>query len=163
MNSFNTLERCCSTLHRWLAGALAVLVLAAAGHVRAAEAGANPESPVTLTVDRASLVSVLKKIEGQTSYTFFYNNELVGKAAPVTLSVKQTPVRKVLEKIFAGSDLTFEFREDKILIKKVSADKAADQVRVPEMADAPGGAPAVGEDQTVAPPNKKILRQASLR
>ena len=155
MNSFNTLERCCSTLHRWLAGALAVLVLAVAGHVRAAEAGANPESPVTLTVERASLVSVLKKIESQTSYTFFYNNELVGKAAPVNLSVRQTPVRKVLETIFAGSDLTFEFREDKILIKKVSAGKAADQVRAPETADAHGGAPAVGGEQTVSPPQQK--------
>ncbi len=92
-------------LRRWLACGLAAMSLAVAGTARASEAGEKPAT-VTLTVERASLASVLKKIEAQTYYTFFFNNELVGKAAPVTLSVKQAPVPDVLAKIFAGSDLT---------------------------------------------------------
>ena len=141
-------------LRRWLACGLAAMSLAVAGAARASEAGEKPASTVTLTVERASLASVLKKIEAQTYYTFFFNNELVGKAAPVTLSVKQAPVPDVLAKIFAGSDLTYEFREDKILIKRRNADKSAAQAQEAGTASDVGGQ-AAGVDRPVSPPRQQ--------
>ena len=84
-------------LRRWLACGLAAMFLAVAGVAHASGAGEKPAT-VTLSVERAPLATVLKKIEAQTYYTFFFNNELVGKAAPVTLSVKQAPVPDVLAK-----------------------------------------------------------------
>lgn len=137
-------------LRCWLACGLAAMSLAVAGAARASEAGEKPASTVTLSVERASLASVLKKIEAQTYYTFFFNNELVGKAAPVTLSVKQVPVPDVLAKIFAGSDLTYEFREDKILIKRRNADKSAAQAQEAGTASDVGGQ-AAGADRPVSP------------
>ncbi len=141
-------------LRRWLACGLAAMSLAVAGAARASEAGEKPASTVTLSVERASLASVLKKIEAQTYYTFFFNNELVGKAAPVTLSVKQAPVPDVLAKIFAGSDLTYEFREDKILIKRRNADKSAAQAQEAGTASDVGGQ-AAGVDRPVSPPRQQ--------
>lgn len=141
-------------LRRWLACGLAALSLAVTGAARASEAGEKPASTVTLSVERASLASVLKKIEAQTYYTFFFNNELVGKAAPVTLSVKQAPVPDVLAKIFAGSDLTYEFREDKILIKRRNADKSAAQAQEAGTASDVGGQ-AAGADRPVSPPRQQ--------
>ena len=117
-------------LRRWLACGLAAMFLAVAGVAHASGAGEKPAT-VTLSVERAPLATVLKKIEAQTNYTFFFNNELVGKAAPVTLSVKQAPVPDVLAKIFAGSDLTYEFREDKILIKRRNAANRLRRRRLP--------------------------------
>lgn len=124
-------------------------------HRHASEAGEKPAT-VTLTVERAPLATVLKKIEAQTYYTFFFNNELVGKAAPVTLSVKQVPVPDVLAKIFAGSDLTYEFREDKILIKRKNAGKSASQAQEPEAAGTVGGQAAGVERQVTPPPSRKV-------
>ena len=98
MSNFNKSEGRCMTLQRRLACGLAAMFLAVAGIAHAFEAGEKPAT-VTLTVERAPLATVLKKIEAQTYYTFFFNNELVGKAAPVTLSVKQAPVPDVLAKI----------------------------------------------------------------
>ena len=141
-------------LRCWLACGLAAMSLAVAGAARASEAGEKPASTVTLSVERASLASVLKKIEAQTYYTFFFNNELVGKAAPVTLSVKQVPVPDVLAKIFAGSDLTYEFREDKILIKRRNADKSAAQAQEAGTASDVGGQ-AAGADRPVSPPRQQ--------
>ena len=125
-------------LRRWLACGLAAMFLAVAGVAHASGAGEKPAT-VTLSVERAPLATVLKKIEAQTYYTFFFNNELVGKAAPVTLSVKQAPVPDVLAKIFAGSDLTYEFREDKILIKRRNAGKSAGVTIVTEIGCAGAG------------------------
>lgn len=81
MSNFNKSEGRCTTLQRWLACGLAAMFLAVAGIAHASEAGEKPAT-VTLTVERAPLATVLKKIEAQTYYTFFFNNELVGKAAP---------------------------------------------------------------------------------
>lgn len=128
-------------------------------HRHASEAGEKPAT-VTLTVERAPLATVLKKIEAQTYYTFFFNNELVGKAAPVTLSVKQVPVPDVLAKIFAGSDLTYEFREDKILIKRKNAGKSASQAQEPETAGTVGGQ-AAGVERQVTPPQQKSTASAT--
>lgn len=149
-------------LRRWLACGLAAMSLAVAGTARASEAGEKPASTVTLSVERASLASVLKKIEAQTYYTFFFNNELVGKAAPVTLSVKQAPVLDVLAKIFAGSDLTYEFREDKILIKRRNADKSAAQAQEAGTASDVGGQ-AAGADRPVSPPGSRVAPPRPLR
>ena len=150
MSNFNKSEGRCMTLQRRLACGLAAMFLAVAGIAHASEAGEKPAT-VTLTVERAPLATVLKKIEVQTYYTFFFNNELVGKAAPVTLSVKQAPVPDVLAKIFAGSDLTYEFREDKILIKRKKSDKPATQAQESETAGTVGGQTA-GVDRQVTPP-----------
>lgn len=69
----------------------------------------------------------------------------------MTLSVKQAPVPDVLAKIFAGSDLTYEFREDKILIKRRNADKSAVQAQEAGTASDVGGQ-AAGVDRPVSPP-----------
>ena len=159
MSNFNKSKGRCMTLQRRLACGLAAMFLAVAGITHASEAGEKPAT-VTLTVERAPLATVLKKIEAQTYYTFFFNNELVGKAAPVTLSVKQAPVPDVLAKIFAGSDLTYEFREDKILIKRKKSDKPATQAQESETAGTVGGQTA-GVDRQVTPPQQKNTASAA--
>lgn len=160
MSNFDKFEGCCRLLRRWLACGLAAMSLAVAGVAHASEAGEKPAPTVTLTVERAPLATVLKQIEAQTYYTFFFNNELVGKAAPVTLSVKQAPVPDVLAKIFAGSDLTYEFREDKILIKRKGGDKSAAQAQEAQPAGTIAGGQTAGVDRQVPPPsNRAPLRR----
>ena len=155
MSNFDKFEGCCRLLRRWLACGLAAMSLAVAGVAHASEAGEKPAPTVTLTVERAPLATVLKQIEAQTYYTFFFNNELVGKAAPVTLSVKQAPVPDVLAKIFAGSDLTYEFREDKILIKRKGGGKSAAQAQEAQPAGTIAGGQTAGVDRQVTPPQQQ--------
>ena len=161
MSNFNKSEGHRKTLKRWLACGLAAMFLAVAGIAHASEAGEKPAT-VTLTVERAPLATVLKKIEAQTYYTFFFNNELVGKAAPVTLSVKQAPVPDVLAKIFAGSDLTYEFREDKILIKRKNTGKSVAQAQESEAAVTVGDRSAdTGVERQVTPSQQKNTPSAT--
>lgn len=149
-------------LRRWLACGLAAMFLAVAGVAHASGAGEKPAT-VTLSVERAPLATVLKKIEAQTYYTFFFNNELVGKAAPVTLSVKQAPVPDVLAKIFAGSDLTYEFREDKILIKRRNAGKSAAQAQAAGTVSDVGRQTARRGPSGLPPPGSRVAPPRPLR
>lgn len=116
MNKLSLFDSCGKLLRGWLTCGVVAICLMAAGQSRAAQPE-KKRSTVTIHVERAPLASVLRQIEAQVDYTFFFNNELVSKADPVTLSVKNIPVPDVLAKIFTGSDLTYEFREDKVLIK----------------------------------------------
>lgn len=135
-------------LQRLFMYAFASMLLAFAGDAYATDAGDRPTATVTLSVEKAPLASVLKTIEGQTYYTFFFSTELVDKSAPVTLSVRQAPVPDVLAKIFTGRELTYEFRDDKILIKKSEKSKRPNAAGT--------------EDATAAPDSKGVGKEGSV-
>ena len=73
---------------------------------------------VTLSVHNASLESVFEKIEKQTDFHFWYENDLIRNAKKVTIVVKDSPLKKVLDECFRGQPLTYTIIEKTVVIKK---------------------------------------------
>ena len=111
MTNFYKLRNRCNLLRRLTVGVLAVLASFAAQPALAFDVVSAQQFPtVTLSVDEVPLTDVLKKIESQTSYTFFYNNELVENAGTVTASFHDSGLKEALDAVFAGKQLLYEFR-----------------------------------------------------
>jgi len=111
------------------------------------------EPAVSLSVGRLPLAQVLKKIEEQTDYTFFYNNELVRDAGDVSVSFTDTPLSDALDKVLDGKPLSYEFRGDKILIRRSDENRSPDVAAAQsETAEASSDAPSpVVAEQSAQP------------
>ncbi len=58
---------------------------------------------ITLVAQNASLEKVLKNIEKQSGYSFWYKTELMQKSEKVTLSIKDSSLEDALGKMFEKS------------------------------------------------------------
>src|SRR3546814_4504405 len=95
---------------------------------------------VTLDEHNATLTQILRKIEKQSGYTFFYNRKEVRDLAPINLSVNDESVANTLEKLFKNQPYGFEIQEKIIVLNK----KAIPYVPV----RAPAVAPERSEEHT---------------
>lgn len=73
---------------------------------------------ITLNEKNAKLQDVLKKIEKQSGYDFFYGSTRINMSKQVTIEVKNTDIKEVLTKIFEKEHLSFEFVDQNIVISK---------------------------------------------
>ncbi len=159
MANLDKLRNCCQKFRRMIAAGWAILTLTVAAPAFAFDVvSAQQPSTVTLQVSNVPLAEVLKSIESQTAYTFFFNNELVGAAGRVTVDIDGSSVREALDKVLDGKNLVYEFRGDKILIKR---EKSASQpnTSAPEPAAEVSKAPATN-NVAVAADGTRMLTPA---
>ena len=79
---------------------------------------ARQEQGITLMEKDVSLDVLLKKIEIQTDYSFWYESKVLKTARKVTINVHNAPIAKVLEICFADQPLTYEIIGKTIVIRK---------------------------------------------
>lgn len=77
----------------------------------------NPAQNISLDERNASLEAVFKKIEQQTGYHFWYEDQLVKTARKVNIQVKNAPLENVLKQCFKDQPLTYTIIEKTIVIK----------------------------------------------
>src|SRR5690606_28504173 len=82
---------------------------------------------VTLDEHNATLTQILRKIEKQSGYTFFYNRKDVRDPSPINLSVKNESVTNTLEKLFKDRPYGFEIQEKIIVLNKKAIARAPDR------------------------------------
>lgn len=70
---------------------------------------------VTIDVKNASLESVLKSLEGQTSFRFSFKSDDVDNFPKVTLKAKEKSLDKVLDTIFKGTGLNYNVVNNKVI------------------------------------------------
>ncbi len=76
----------------------------------------NDSTVVSLSVTDTPLENVLKKIEEQTSFQFYYVDEWL-KEKKVTASFQNEPIKSVLEKLFENTILNYYvYESDKIIL-----------------------------------------------
>ena len=75
------------------------LILMAAGSL---EAAAQMKSTVTVNLEDVTVLEVLKSIEKDTDYAFFYNNSDIDVSRVVSVSLKDASVEKVVSYILPG-------------------------------------------------------------
>jgi TonB-linked SusC/RagA family outer membrane protein len=84
-----------------------------------------------LNVSNVTILEVFEEIEDNTTYRFFYDNDLVDLSKKVTISTRQQDVSKVLKELLEGTDLTYEVKEKFILVQSKSA-KNNSQISAPQ-------------------------------
>lgn len=75
-------------------------------------------SNVTINVSGVPMQTVLKKIEQQTDYRFFYSKDAVNADTKVSLDVKDEPLISVLDKIFRNSGIRYRIDKKQIVLTK---------------------------------------------
>lgn len=72
---------------------------------------------VNITVNAKPLETVLKQIEKQTGYLFFFKAASLKKSRPVTVNIKDASLKTALDKIFAEQPFAFEIIGETIVVK----------------------------------------------
>jgi len=74
---------------------------------------------VTLNVVNKSIEEVLKEIESQSEFKFFYKSDEIDLARKVTLKVDEMPIDRLLEIIFNDGTITFSTVKKQIVLKRI--------------------------------------------
>jgi TonB-linked SusC/RagA family outer membrane protein len=72
---------------------------------------------INLNETNAPLSSVIKSIEKQSGYKFFYDNRLVKPAGKVTVSLKEATLEQALLQVLKGKSLTFSIMDQTVALK----------------------------------------------
>ncbi|MGV8092346.1 MAG: TonB-dependent receptor [Mangrovibacterium sp.] len=73
---------------------------------------------LNLSIPEASIVQILKEIENQSGFYFFYNEEELKQQKAVELKVENVSVQQALDLILENTDLTYRIIDRYILINK---------------------------------------------
>lgn len=78
---------------------------------------------ITINVSGVPMQTVLKKIEQQTDYRFFYSKDAVNVNSKVSLNVTNEPLTAVLDKLFDSSGISYRINKKQIVLTKGGAAK----------------------------------------
>ena len=87
------------------------------------------DQQINLNLNQVPLQSVLKKIEDQTDYRFFYKVGDIDTSEKVSVSVQQKPLNEVLNNIFSGLPITYSFKGNQIVLTKKLASRPTQNTR----------------------------------
>ncbi len=83
--------------------------------------GYAADNKVTLDLSNVTLESVLRSIEKQTDYRFFYSKETVNVKVRVNVKVQNEPVATVLNKVLPSHGISYVINNERIALKQASA------------------------------------------
>ena len=73
---------------------------------------------ISVSYKNAPLQKVLKDVEKQSGYQFFFNESLIAKASPVTVEIKNETLEKALQLCFQQQPLTYSIVAKTVVIKE---------------------------------------------
>lgn len=73
---------------------------------------------ITINVSGVPMQTVLKKIEQQTDYRFFYSKDAVNVNSKVSLNVTNESLTAVLDKLFDSSGISYRINKKQIVLTK---------------------------------------------
>ncbi|MCM0343756.1 TonB-dependent receptor, partial [Bacteroides fragilis] len=73
------------------------------------------------TKTNVSIESVLRELEKQSEYTFFYNDNQVKLNKKVSINVSDAPIETVLNEVFKNSGYTYKIVDNQIVVSTVTA------------------------------------------
>lgn len=76
----------------------------------------SQEDKMNLSVEGKSVRDVLKTIEKQSSYRFFFSDDFAGLDQPVSLNVKNVSIETVLSMLFKNSMTSFSLLENHVVV-----------------------------------------------
>ena len=82
------------------------------------------EAKVSLNANNETVENVLRKIENQSEFSFFYNVRHVDLNRRVSVVVKDSDVFNVLDKLFSETDVSYKVLDKKIILTKTEVNVA---------------------------------------
>lgn len=71
---------------------------------------------ITLTMERATIKTILREIQTQTNYRFVYNDALVEMETITSLIVKDAPLLSVLKQLLEGKGIAYEIKDNQVIL-----------------------------------------------
>ncbi|MDP2338129.1 MAG: TonB-dependent receptor [Bacteroidota bacterium] len=81
-------------------------------------AGYSQSTKLSINVKNGTFVDVLKQIENQSEFYFYYNNDEISKLKDVSISVSNKKIQDVLEELLSGTNLEYKIIDRYIALKK---------------------------------------------
>lgn len=88
---------------------------------------------ITLKRENVKLSTVLKDLEKQSGYNFFYKKTDIEQIKEINVNFNSTPLNAVLNSILAPRNLTFEYFDKTIVIKKEGAVSSTGSINLSEL------------------------------
>ena len=111
---------------------------------------------VSIDVKDQSMREVLKKIETQSNYRFFYNDQLSGLNNAVTLKAEDKSIKEVLDGLLAGQQLSYRLLENNMIV--IAPNEIAQQQKVTgTVTDESTGEPLIGVSIAVEGTNQGTI------
>ena len=76
---------------------------------------------ISMTRTNVSIESVLRELEKQSDYTFFYNDNQVKLNKKVSINVSDAPIETVLNEVFKNSGYTYKIVDNQIVVSTAAA------------------------------------------
>ena len=73
---------------------------------------------LSINIKKGTFVDVLKQIESQSEYYFYYNNDEIKALKDVTITVNKKEIQDVLEELLSGTNLEYKIIDRYIALKK---------------------------------------------
>ena len=71
---------------------------------------------ISMTKTNVSIENVLRELEKQSDYTFFYNDNQVKLNKKVSINVSDAPIETVLNEVFKNSGYTYKIVDNQIVV-----------------------------------------------
>ncbi len=91
-----------------------ILLLACIGSSFASAYSQNRE--VTINVSNTTLKEVIKQLEKQSNYTFFYNVDYINLSQLISLKAEKTEIKNILTTLGSKTKLNFKFMENDLVV-----------------------------------------------
>ncbi|MEG1659568.1 MAG: TonB-dependent receptor, partial [Bacteroides sp.] len=88
------------------------------------QAAAQPQD-ITMSKKNVTIISVIKEIEKNTKYKFFYNNNQVNVNAKVSVQLKNAPIETLMNELLKGTRYTYQIENDQVMIYDGIVNKAS--------------------------------------
>ncbi len=82
---------------------------------------------ITLEAEEATVAEVLKQIEENSDFNFFYNNAHVDLERSVSISAKNSDIFTVLDEVFANTDVHYTVLDKKIILSNKAESQSTTQ------------------------------------
>ena len=80
----------------------------------------SQSTKLSINVKNGTFVEVLKQIESQSEFYFYYNNDEIRELEGVSISLEKKEIKEVLEKLLSGTNLEYKIIDRYIALKKKS-------------------------------------------
>jgi len=120
MRKFLYLKVFCAKLKKDLQKTILImkltLLLTLLTFINAAGSVYSQSKGLSLSMKNATVLEVFNKIENQSKFKFFYQNEQIDVNRTVSVNVEGAKVEDILDKIFANENIKYRVLEDNLVL-----------------------------------------------
>jgi len=90
---------------------------------------------VTINKQNSTIIEVLKEIEKNSEFTFFFNDNRVNVNQPVSVMAKNATIQDVLDKVFRNTGYVYQIIDRQVLIKASASGKSGERAAVAQQSN----------------------------